>query len=227
MRKTWRVLLVFPIILALFLAACSDENVTTTRQVPLNLDALALTGLWDAVVEVADLQESTAQLDDLWFTTDKAGELISLNMNFTGLDEKSKPSYYRTVLRLDDKMTVYRSEMESIRSSMHPFVIFEEIDKVGLDSLDTGEHGLFVLISFGGSARYTSQNMDIFHVPYPLCDISIEKLLTPATEGSATVSTTVATTMATNTAPSGNKRCQQWFLSEDINRADTVKYLAE
>ena len=121
-------------------------------------------------------------------------------------------------------------------------VIFEEIDKVGLDSLDTGEHGLFVRISFGGSARYTSQNMDIFHVengnlqpleelifhvPYPLCDISIEKLLTPATEGSATVSTVVSTTIATGSASFGSKRCQQWFLSEDINSADTVKYLEE
>jgi hypothetical protein len=225
------------IIAAALIPGCSQENVTISQEI----DELSLVNMWEEVSATIDVQEGSAELESLLLHADKEGKVSSLSFVFHGRDSKGRPKAYFLSKYTNGEINWRSYESQSVTITRHPAEVFSEIDKLGLGSLELGEDGLSIQVQFqsgdvgyryaysdiyhleGGTLRQL--NEIIFHSRTPWCTIGVFELSpleTVVTEDGRTVarSTTVA-----GPVPPGERTSQIWFLSEDINRAETVEYL--
>ncbi|MBN1188943.1 MAG: hypothetical protein JXA46_04260 [Dehalococcoidales bacterium] len=240
MRKIWQVLLVFPIIVAIFLTGCSDEKIQSTRQVPHHLNALTLTDLWDAVVSATDIQDATAELSRFNLRADAGGNIQSIYFTFSGINRGGKPCLYFANLGSNDRIDIIQYETDSLSHvrDRHPMEIFEEIDRISLDSVKRGSEGLTIRIhSTWGDIGFSSKYGDIYevdngylrplrelhyHTNSPVCQIVFFEMTEAAVSGQQT-----SVVYVTGPVPVTSRNSQTWFLSEDVNRANSMEYLAE
>ncbi len=245
MKKTLKLmgLCLVLIITASLMPSCSDTKITTTGELPQNLDELSLAEMWGAVVEVADIQEPTAELGSFNLRADENGGIDSLYFDFRGRNKEGRPCIYFAEMGGEGKIDIRENESKnSVSLSAHPMVVFAEIDKLGLASLETGEAGLFMRISYqGGDVGYRHTYTDIyqledgellplkqviFHTDIYWCTITIfQNVKQEGTERTATVRVNPEATAGDIVVPLEERTSQIWFLSDDINRAETVEYL--
>lgn len=225
------------------LPGCSGTKIAVTRELPQELDKLSLTEMWNVVAETADLQEQGAELGYLYLRADADGNVDSLYLNFAGWNEKGRPCIYFAELGRKGKIDIREYETNSVSAAKHPLKVFEEIDKLGLASLEPGERGLVLQINFqSGDVGYSYNYLNlyqleggellplneiVFHSNYPWCTISVFKLgpvdSDMVTDNGSVISSTVTT--APGPITPGERTSQMWFLSEDINKAEIVEYL--
>ncbi|MDD4986034.1 MAG: hypothetical protein PHQ43_09635, partial [Dehalococcoidales bacterium] len=223
------------IITAALMPGCSGTEIKTTGELPQSLDGLSLTEMWSAAAEVTDIQESTAELGSFNLRADEDGGIDSLYFDFRGRNKEGSPYIYFAEMGSGGKIDIRENESKnSVSLSAHPMTVFAEIDKAGLASLEPGEAGLFMRISYqGGDVGYRHAYTDIyqledgqllplkqviFHTDVYWCTITIFKNV----KHEDTESTT---TVTVNPEAMEERTSQIWFLSEDISRADTVEYI--
>ncbi len=229
------------IITAALMPGCSGNNIATTGELPQRLDELYLTEMWTVVSEAADIQEPTAQFGDFRLRADANGGIDLLSFNFLGRNKEGVPCIYFADMGQKGRIDIreYEGEPESI--SAHPMIVFAEIDKLGLDSLEPGEAGLAMEICFqGGDVGYSYDYSDIYHLEdgslrqleeivfhseTPWCTIGVYKLSPLATTTTEDEQTVAQAATVAGPVPPGERTSQIWFLSEGINRAEVVEYL--
>jgi len=232
------------VLLATVLPGCSDTNITTTGELPRNLDELSLTEMWSAVADTADIQDGSAELGSFNLRADENGGIASLYFDFRGRNAEGIPCLYFAEMGREGKIDIREHETNPVSLSAHPMAVFTELDKLGLDSLERGEAGLSMQISFqGGDVGYRNAYTDIYHLAngelLPLkqvifhtdvffCTISIfqnTKHEGNETERMATVRVDPEAAADDIVVPLEERTSQIWFLSEGIERAEIVEYL--
>jgi len=220
------------------LPGCTKEKV----KLPQSLDDFSLTGMWEAVAEVTGNQQDSARLESLHLHADREGNIDSLSMIFHGNDSKGNRKVYFVSMGTNGEINWYSYDSRSDTVTGHPAEIFAEIDNLGLDSLEPGESGLLMQVSFqSGDLGYTYEYADIYHLEggnlrqldevifhsrVPWCTIYVARLFPTGTTVTVDGQTVVQATV-TGPVPPGERTSQIWFLSDDLNRAETVKYLEE
>jgi hypothetical protein len=229
--KIITILCLIALVLVTIMLGCSGTKITTTDELPQNLDELSLTEAWSAVAGVADIQEPTAELGDFRLRADENGGIDLLSFNFLGRNKEGVPCIYFADMGQEGKIDIREYEGESESFSAHPMTVFTEIDKLGL---------AMEICSQGGDVGYSYDYSDIYHLEdgalrkleeivfhseTPWCTIGVYKLSpleTITTEDGRTL--TQATTVAAPPPP-GERTSQIWFLSEGVNKAEVVEYL--
>lgn len=206
------------------LGACSlgcgkteaEEKITF----PTALSELSLVQIWEKVVEVTDVQDSTADLRSfsLQGRENEMGEISFLYFEFHGMNTEGKSQSYRIDLNGTKGELIRHSydldEVYMSASPNHPLEYFEELDKVGLANMETNAH-FWISIDFQwgdlgwvrddiytdiyrlNDGELTSLNKIIFHTDTPVGHIEVAN---------------------------GGAR-QTWFITSDIDKAATVEYL--
>jgi len=219
------------IVLIVVMPGCSGTKVKVTRELPRELDKLSLTEMWDVVADTADIQERSAELGSFQLRADKNGGVDSLYFDFRGRNKEGVPCIYFAEMGQEGKIDIRENEANPVSFSAHPMTVFTEIDKLGLASLERGEAGLSLQIGFQwGDIGYSYDHVDLYHLDSgellplqeivfhsrdPWCTISVFKLYPVDTEEGSMASSVTT----------GESTSQTWFLSEDLNRAETVEYL--
>ncbi len=235
--KIITVLWIIAIITACTLSGCAGTKITVSTK----LDSLSLTEMWNAVTSSVDLQEEGAEFDSLYLHSDAERNIDTLSFTFQGWNKKGRPHAYFADVNRKGEIAIRTNEIASVQSTQHPSKVFDEIDKLGLASLDAGENGLSIRIDFqSGDIGYSYNNVDIynlvdgmllpleeivFHSDYPWCTVSVYKLIPNETVTTEDGRTIAQATSVAGPVPPGERTSQIWFLGDDINKADTINYL--
>lgn len=232
-RLTHMALAVFCItgaLLMVFITGCNNTKEVNISQSGWDLENLSLLQLWYMIADTTNIQEQSAEIVSLQLHTDTANTVDSFYFVFCALDNDDQARRYITNISQESKITIRKYDTIEMEGNRRPCIIFTELDKIGLASLETGESGLSVHIEVHDeSIGYTRENLDIyelengelipldeikFHSQTPWCTISVYQL-----------DATSSTTQTTAPAPSSlDGRTQIWFLAEEINMAETVEY---
>jgi hypothetical protein len=223
------------------LPGCDDTVITTTPKINPSITELSLLELWDIIVESTDIQESSAQMDMFDLRCDDEGKMDYLYYTFGGRNNEGRPCIYFAQFDHENRIDILTYEVDYFAIKRHPVKVFEEIDKFGLDSIKPGDEGMTVHISFmSGDVGYGNDYLNIFHLENgrltPLdeiifhsrvswCTISVYHLVPNDIVVAENGSTVAQATTAVAPVPPGERTSQTWFLSEDINLAETVQYL--
>ncbi|OGN87227.1 MAG: hypothetical protein A2158_02530 [Chloroflexi bacterium RBG_13_46_14] len=226
----------------MFLPGCDDTKITTTPEINPSIIELSLLDLWDAITDSTDIQEPSAQMDMFNLRCDKDGRLEHLYFTFYGRNSKGILYAYIADLGGKNRIHIRANEADNIVVKRHPAEVFREIDKLGLDSLETGDEGLSVMISFvwgdvgyGSTGVYQLENGKlkpieevIFHSKLQWCTIEVFHLVPNDSVVTENGRTTTQATTASAPISRGTSSSQIWLLSDDINRlAETVIYPGE
>jgi hypothetical protein len=215
---------------------------------PLKLSRLSLVNIWDSVVKVAGFQETQAQFFSLSLLADKNSNIFSLNFNFIVTTPDRQEIAYHVdgggsgIIRYYSSKT--NTNINSSTPRETPREIFTEIDEVGLYSVKPGDGGISIRIDFmGGDVGYSHDYLDIFkisdgqliplkdiefHTDQMWCVINFCNISAPGNITNVngnTIIGTIKTTVTLGGNPSQGRNTQIWFLSEDVDRAETVEYL--
>lgn len=228
------------IFIAASISGCSKEA-ENKIMISRNFEELSLVEMWFAVVDAIDFYANSAELQSLRLHTDKDGEIESLSFDFYGLSLTGTPLVYSACMNSQGCIKWYSYEIDSMPETRDPLRVFSQIDKVGLSSLIPGEAGLSLQIGFiYGSIRYSYDYLDIYHLAsgtlkqiediyfhgeFSYCTINICKLFPPENVITKDGETIVQSSTSAGPVPSGERTSQIWFLSEDVNMAESVRYL--
>ncbi len=240
MRKSFHVnvvaiiLCIIALLTMTILPGCAREKVT----IPQELDKLSLGEMWEQVEDATGLQDGSSELESLNLHTDENGKIDSLSFVFHGYNTGGRPEVYFVSKNSRGELNWHHYESESITATRSPSKVFAEIDNIGLSSLQLGDAGLAMQVDFiSGDIGYSYDYSDIYHLEsgtlkqldeivfhskYPWCTISVYKLSLPEPGDGKTITQNI--TIAAP-VPRGERTSQIWFLSDDINKADVVKYL--
>jgi hypothetical protein len=236
------VLLLLIATVMLFLS-CDDAVITTTPGFDTDMKELSLLELWEMIADSTDIQERTAELGTFHMNYNNEGKMDHLYFDFGGRNREGRPCLYFADFNHESKIDIRAYEVDSFPVKRHPALVFEEIDKLCLDMLKPGSEGMTVHISFtSGDVGYRNNYLDIlhlengvlvplneiiFHSQVPWCTISVYHLVPNDRVVTESGSTIAQATTALTPVPPGERTSQTWFLSEDVNMADTVNYLEQ
>lgn len=228
------------ILVITILPGCAKEKVSITQ----DLDKLSLVGMWETVSATIDVQKGGEELESLKLHSNGNRQVDSLSFIFHGFNQKGRPEVYFVSMNSHGEMDWYSYESDSVNPTLHPLKVFEEIDRLDLASLESGDAGLSINVGFqSGDIGYRNEYGNIYHLEggilkpldeiifhskYPWCTISIFKLSpneTIITEDGQTISQASTVARVNGTVPPEERTFQIMFLSEDINKAVTVEYL--
>ncbi len=234
-RKPGRILLaglcLLSIIVVTFIPGCN--NIQWSSQINSSIHELTLTELWNTIAATTAIQEPSAEMGTFSMNVEPDGELSFLDFTFSGRNNNGKPCVYFVGFGHRSRISVKSYEIDDIIVSRHPASVFEEIDMYGLDSIETGEGGLRMIISFqAGSLVYRRSEADLFHLEKGEL-LPLEEIMFSGQNQHCTVSLLklapnkpVSTTAAAPMLP-GERANEIWFLDEDISLAETVVYWNE
>jgi hypothetical protein len=234
------------IVIAFCLTAMLSVLVTSgctkdTATVPQTLDELSLVNIWEGVASSIDLQEQGAEFDSLYLHSDRDRKVDTLYFTFEGYTEKGRAHVYTASMNSKDEINIRTNEIASIQPTQHPLKIFEQIDRLGMASLKTGDEGLSLQIGFQqGDIGYSYDNLDIYHLDngtllplkeiifhssYPWCTVSVYELVPNETIITRDGHTIAQATTVSAPVPPDERTSQIWFLGDDINKATTIEYM--
>lgn len=191
---------------------CSKTELTF----PTSLSELSLVQMWDKVLEVTDVIDQTADLQSLSLHAGETGTLELLSFQFYGMNANGKAKIYQLDVNQTGKSFWFSWDSDTdilTNSSNHPLIYFEELDKVGLGTIDPEEDGFSIWLDFQrGSLRYSHANVNTYHLK--------NGALTPLKEIVFSTNMYFGTIMVSKPAVT-----QFWFVTSDIGKATTVEYL--
>ncbi len=175
----------------MFLPGCDDTKITTTPEINPSIIELSLLDLWDMITDSTDIQEPSAQMDMFNLRCNKDGHLEHLYFTFYGRNSQGIPYAYIADLGGANRIYIRANEVDNDVVKRHPAEVFGKIDKRGLDSLETGDEGLSLMISFvwgdvgyGSTGVYQLENGElkqieevIFHSNIQWCTIEVFHLV--------------------------------------------------
>jgi hypothetical protein len=234
------------IILISLLAGCAQTQLVP---LPMNVHDLSLTRVWYRFLDCSGMQERSGNLSSFALMTDKNGAVLTVHLEFTGISAKGKPSSYFADVNCKGDFHYQEYDLKnSVTQTYSPLVVLSEIDKLGLSSISLGPEGFYGFMDFSGGGRsaFTVDRYDIFELQngrlLPLKELTFN---TNTLVGKITISTNISSgsTSATATAfapptetntihtskpvPAEARTMQIWFISQDMNKAETVEYLKD
>jgi hypothetical protein len=205
------------------------------------LDELSLVKMWEAVSIAIGVQNGSQELESFRLYTNRDDKIDSLSFVFHGNNAGGRPEVYFVSKNSRGEIGWYSNESKFVSPTLKPTRVFTEIDSLGLSSLELGDAGLLMQVDFkSGDVGYNNKYGNIyrieggklrqlkeivFHSRYPWCTISVYKLFPNETVITDDGQTTAQTTTVRIPVPPEERTSQTWFLSEDINKAETVEYL--
>jgi len=225
------------ILMIAVLPGCAKEKPVIAQE----LNELSLVQMWNMVAEATGIQKDSAELESLMLHTDEDGKALSLSFIFHGRNQKGNPQVYFVGKNSRGELDWHAYESKSVPITRHPLKVFTEIDSLGLSSLKPGDAGLSLQVDFmSGDVGYSYEYSDIFyledgilkpldkiifHSRTPWCTIGVFQLSPPDTIVTEDGRTVVQAATVAGPVPPGERTSQIWFLTEDINKAETVEYL--
>ncbi len=208
-----------------FLPGCATEKVA----LPENLDGLYLVRIWDTVARVTGVQNDSTELQSFRLVTSPDGKIDNLSFMFLKINASGNSEFQ---VEINSRGEVdWHSLQRSLPRTLHnPVEVLAEIDKVRLASLRPGPGGLELDAGFQfGPVQYSNYQLNIYQLENgkllplkevdfngtPFCVISVYQRFA---NGLGLASPAAA-------APGDRSSTQIWFLSEDIQKAQTVEYL--
>ncbi|MDY6833377.1 MAG: hypothetical protein SVY53_01065 [Chloroflexota bacterium] len=231
------VILALPIIfVALLVSGCG----LSTALVPLstNVSELSLVEVWDEVLGVTDMQNSSARLEHLIIHTDRDGMIENFSLSFYAMDSYGQARLCVAERQYRGDLRCSTTNIESLPQgifTLQPHLLFQELDNLDLVDLEPGDGGLHIKIdSLAGSVGYDVDYTNVFVIengelrpirnivfrsaePWTEIWISQSSL---SQEGDESVVET-----APGPVPPEERQSQIWFSSYDMHKADVIEYL--
>jgi hypothetical protein len=223
------------VLMASLLGGCAGSG--EEIPVPTDLSELSLSQLWEATLEATDVHDLTASLYGFHLLASEDGSLDSLHFEFSGADSKGISKMYSVIVNPKGELDWHSYDAHDVKPAIHPIVLFNELDKVDLVDIAAGQEGLFILVGFReGSCRYNDiyllKNAELmplkeisFYSDIPWCEILVCKRNPPeniTTNDSESVAEPEEVTIPESPE---DRQCQVWFLSQDLDKAISVKYI--
>lgn len=209
-------------LLIVVLPGCSKEK----PLIPQNLDELSLVDMWKAVVKTIGIQESTSYLE---------------SMNLRVLNGKRKELDFDCYVTTESEWTMYtisfseKGELnwssgqiknsQNMPLTFNPEMLFTQLDTFGLTNIRPTVSGFTIDISMQTGADYVfDKPFLLYHLkdgtlaPLEHVKLSSGRPSLPILVGSITIDKPPKGHFETYELP------EYWFLSEDIDKADTVEY---
>ena len=203
--------------------SCSPRNTPNPRlDVSMNVNEVTLTRLWEAVSEEAGIREETARINDFRLTTDKKGLIEQAFYVFTALNSESQPMSYLIGADKSGELQISSgnitvSDYDSSDSHYHnPTDMFSRIDKIGLPFLQSGSEGINIRLDYVSDLLYQSNPPQ--WLLFELKDGTLVPLESVKPEPG------YSTALITIDKKNSDQPSQEWFLSEDLARAEIVEY---
>jgi len=191
--------------------ACSESS--DVVHVGVNAKDASLVEIWEAVVEEAGVQDAQANLSELSLWLGEDGSIDMLHYMFYARDAEGYSRMYVVQSNYDGDVTCYRGDSPTSAAfgQIHPLTVFEELGKVPLTSVQDGHESYIDLGFVAGDIGYG----DAAH-PYLLKDGE----LVPLKE----VIFHTSMPWAEIRLVQGSTSVQHWFLSSELDKAESVDY---
>jgi len=238
--KVLIIAMLFITLLSVALTGCTKEKV----MIPQDLDGLSLVQMWEKVSAKIDVQKGGEEMESFRLHANGVRQVDSLSFVFHGFNQKGRPEVYFVSMNAHGEMNWYSYVSDLVNPTRHPLKVFEEIDKIGLASLESGDAGLSMHVEFqSGDVGYRNQYGNIYHLEggtlkpldeiifhsqYPWCTTTVFKLSpneTVITRDGQIIAQASTAVRINGVVPPEERTSQIWFLSEDINKAEVVEYL--
>ena len=211
MTKTITTVICLAVVLIVSAIGCGKKEDVVF---PTALSELSLVQVWNTVTEITKVQEQTVELRWLSLSLTNKSTLDFLIFDFYGLNANGKTKYYQASVGPRGKLIWYSEDLDKTVSDIspnNPLIYFEELDKVGLATINPENISVeFRAGAFGYNNAYSNtiyQLEDgnliplkeiIFHTDTPFSAIEVYYNRT---------------------------KTQTWFLTRDIGLAASVEYL--
>ncbi|KXA91567.1 hypothetical protein AKJ63_00650 [candidate division MSBL1 archaeon SCGC-AAA259D18] len=215
---------------------------------PINLNGDFFSELWPATLKVTDVQDPTAKLSSFRLLSNENCAVESLHFEFCGFDSKGiKRAYFVDLSPKSGQelLSSHSYEMEGTCEGIHPQVLYEELDKVDISGR-VGANGKGISIwadfSSGSNNVYSCGSLYllllengelkplkkiVFSSSIPWCVIHVGERSTPenVVESENEITAEDSITGFLENLPAEERKGEIWFLSQDLDKAETVEYL--
>ncbi len=229
--KHWAINLIFIVLLSTVVistAGCGKPVI-----LPKTFGEVSFVQLWQMITEAIDVQEETAELGRFTIAVDENSEIMSIYLTFQARNTAGRPHVYITSIGGNGELHWSSYETDTVSATNYPSIMFAELDKVDISAVQPDSNSFYLQVYFiSGSIKYNSYYTDIYHLLdgelLPLEDVMFSSntpwaVIWLTKPWSRNYSGTVETTSSEKT--SVDKTSQLWFLSRDLNRAESVKHL--
>lgn len=216
MNKLLVVIGLLMIVMMGLVPACSDSS--DAIHVDASIKEASLAEVWGTVVEKARIRDKTANLSELTFEVTEDETVHLLHYIFYAKDADGRAGIYFVNSEYDGDVTYYcyPSDGTEPMTGTHPLGVFEELDKVPVTTLLSGEASALVSMDFEwGAVRYNSSVslIKLYHLKdgelVPLEDVMFR---TSVPWGVIHVFKGAAAST------------ELWFLTSELGKAESVKY---
>ncbi len=209
------------ILTLVILTGCSKALIST------NIDELSLANMWSVVVQTTGVQEpDNAYLESLRLQA-RDGKIRHLDFAFYTSDEPGATMYH---INFDErgKLDWFSDQIKNsgdMPLSLNPEIVFKQIDSFGFTNIRPEVSGFTIDVRKQTSAEFNYRLFSLYHLedgvltPLTLVKLSKEHAGLPIQVGSIARSRPPEGHFETYTEP------EYWFVSEDLDRAETVEYL--
>jgi len=239
----WKVPIFFGLVFILTVSLLSGCVQPKLPPLPMNVSNISLTRVWYRFLDNSGMQERSGNLISFMLMADKNRSVLTEHLELTGVSAKGKPSVY--FVDVNNKGELVFQEFDSknsVAQTYSPLMVLSEIDKLGLSSITLGPEGFFIIMDFSGGGRsiFTADRYDIYELQngqlMPLKEVIFNTntmwgKITISTNISNSYTSAIVTVPPTGTArplepvPAEDRTMQFWFLSQDLNKAESVQYL--
>jgi hypothetical protein len=225
--KYSRWVLVFSLIISFFvLVGCNPGGSDYGSQLDISLDVqeLTLIQLWGTIVEEIGIREETAKISSFTLVTNAHGEIQWMLFEVWGISaENLSTSYLVEINNRENQrlLTVNTYISDTSLNSSHPGAYFDEIDKVGLPSIQSDTDGIWISIDdmFPGGDYHSNEKVSLL---FRLKDGN----LVPLKRVKFRDEPYIFGIKVKKKAPDGEPfyPSEIWFLDQDMAKAEIIEY---
>jgi hypothetical protein len=198
-------------------SACSESS--DAVHVDASIKEASLAEVWGAVVEKARIRDKTANLSELTFEVAEDETVHLLHYMFYARDADGKAGMYSVNSEYDGDVTYYCYPTDGAGVfTTDPLGVFEELDKVPVTTMLSGEASAHVLMYFeSGAYRYSgSTSISLYHLQ--------DGELVPLEEVMFRTNVPWGVLHVSRWWPGTPASTELWFLTSELGKAESVKY---
>jgi len=219
--KVNRILLAIGLLMIVMMGlvpACSESS--DAVRVGANVKEASLAEVWESVEKETGIQDSTANLAEfvLWLSEDGAVDL--LHYMFYAKDADGGPGMYFVNSEHDGDVTYYcyPADYAGVLTGTDPLAVFEEMDRVPLATMLSGEASAHVGMDFmSGAVKYGgSTSINLYHLK--------DGELVPLEEVMFRTNVPWGVLRVSRWWPGTPASTEYWFLTSELGKAESVDY---
>ena len=233
-RRTPLLALFILVALATF-SACSPADRET--QVTTDLNEPALTTIWTAVADEADIQEETAVLESLQLSAGAAGPLERLHLVFHALNEDGSNEAIFVDVDAEGDLIWRRQQVERVDGTLHPADLMAALDDAAVAELAAEKGGITLLAdTIAGDISYRQEHADVYLLEngqrHPIREIVFRSqspwttitVCAPTAAEDREVTEREGGVAVTQTVTAGDEdQCEIWFLEQTAAKANVLE----